>query len=430
MEKLYSLNIKCIIQVIREEGWAFKLICLYLFFEYVRPQTIYPIIDVLPWVFIILSLTAVVLLLSGDLKAQPNILNKLIVCYALVVIFSIAVTSQYPAISLSRWRVFFNWFFIYFLIVLIVNNEKRFFIFFLSFLLYSFKMSQHGFFSWVKRGFAFAGWGVTGAPGFFQNSGEVGIQMCIYVPLAIAFILATYKLLSKPKLLFFLFMPFTGIATAVASSSRGALVGLAVAGIRPLLIKLRIFFISSIVLSVITVLTITAIPYKSMQRFQEAGKDKTSLQRLERWHAGLESMHKYPLFGVGFEAWAQDFSQHYQVKEKGTKLIHNVFLQCGTELGLTGLSVFVLMIIACFVNTRKVRKLSRGQDDQFLAVISYGFDAALLGYLGSAFFITVMYYPYFWIHCALTTCLHTAAQKKFASPATMSISHAVPVASS
>ncbi len=413
MEQLYAIQIRKIISTIHEEGWAFKLICLYLFFEYVRPQTIYPTIDVLPWVFIVLSLTAVVLLLSGGLKAQPNILNKLIVCYALIVVFSIAFTSQYPSISLSRWRIFFNWFFIYFLIVLIINNEKRFFIFFLSFLLYSFKMSQHGFFSWVKRGFAFSGWGVTGAPGFFQNSGEVGIQMCIYVPLAIAFILATYKLLSKPKLLFFLFMPFTGIATTVASSSRGALVGFAAAGIRPLLIKPRIFFISAIVLSVVAALTIASIPRKSMQRIQEAGTDKTSLQRIERWEDGWDTMKKFPLFGIGFEAWAQYYPEHYQIKYKGTPLIHNVFMQCGTELGFTGLSVFVLMIVACFVNTRKVRKLSRGQDDQFLAIMSYGFDAALLGYLGSAFFITVMYYPYFWIQCALTTCLHTVAQKKY-----------------
>ncbi|MFW8600783.1 O-antigen ligase family protein [Desulfobacterota bacterium M19] len=415
MKQLYAIQISAIISTIREEGWAFKFICLYLFFEYVRPQSIYPVIDIIPWSFIILALTAVVLLLSGDLQAQPNILNKLIVCYGLIVVFSITVTSLYPAVSLLKWRIFFNWFFIYFLIVLIVNNEKRFFIFFLSFLLYSFKMSQHGFLSWLQRGFAFAGWGVTGAPGWFNNSGEVGIQMCIYVPLAIAFIMATYKLLSKPKLIFFLLMPFTGIATAIASSSRGALVGLAVAGIRPLLIRPKIFFVSSIILSMVAVLTIVSIPTKSMQRFQKMGKDKTSEQRLERWHDGLETINKYPVFGVGFDAWAEYFPQHYQIEFKGTKLIHNIFLQCGTELGFAGLSVFILMIIACFVNTRMVRKLSKGRDDQFLAIMSYGFDAALLGYLGSGFFVTVMYYPYFWIHCAMTTCLHTAAQKKFTS---------------
>ena len=191
-------------------------------------------------------------------------------CYALVVIIS-SVFSQYPAVSFSNWRTFFDWFLIYFLIVLIVNNEKRFFIFLLSFLIYSFKMSQHGFLSWLKRGFAFTDWGITGAPGWFHNSGEVGIQMCIYVPLAIAFIFAIYRYLSKPKLLFFLLMPFTGIGTAVASSSRGALVGLALAGIRPLIIRPRIFFISSVALSVVVALTIMAIPDQFKQRFDEAG---------------------------------------------------------------------------------------------------------------------------------------------------------------
>jgi O-antigen ligase len=299
--------------------------------------------------------------------------------------------------------------------VLIVKNEKRFFIFLLSFLIYSLKMSQHGFLSWLKRGFSYSLYGVTGAPGWFHNSGEVGVQMCIYVPIAIAFIFATYRFLSKLKLLFFLIMPFTGIGTAVASSSRGALLGLAFAGIRPLAIRFRLFIFGSIVLSIVTVLTIMSIPDESKQRFDDAGSDRTSLHRIERWNSGLDTMQKYPIFGVGFEAWSEYYPRKFQVDVKGTPLIHNIFLQCGTELGYMGLGIFSLMLLACFANTRKVRRLSRGQKDQFLATMSYGFDAALLGFLGSGFFVTVLYYPYFWIHCALTTCLFTAAQKKFAS---------------
>jgi hypothetical protein len=72
------------------------------------------------------------------------------------------------------------------------------------------------------------------------------------------------------------------------------------------------------------------------------------------------------------------------------------------------------MIGACFLTTRKVRKLAKDADDRFLPVLSYGFDAALVGFLVSGSFVTVLYYPYFWIHCALTTCLHTAALKKYA----------------
>ena len=412
MEQLYAIRFGPIVTAIREEGWAFIFICTYLFFEYVRPQSIYTSIDIVPWVPITLVFAAGALLLSGRFRWQPNILNKLMVGFALVVLLS-SVFSLYPALSFSKLRVFFDWFIIYFLIVLIVNNERRFFIFFVSFLLYSLKMSQHGFLSWAKQGFSYSHWGVTGAPGWFHNSGEVGIQMCIYVPLSIAFIVATYKFLTKPKLLFFLLMPFTGTGTAVASSSRGALVGLAVASIRPLILGSSVAIIAAILFSLVAFLTILSIPEESLQRFDRAGTDATSLIRLELWEHGLDAMHRHPLFGVGFEAWTEYYPQHYERKYKGSPLVHNVFVQCGSELGYSGLLVFVLMILACFANTRKVRQLSAGQQDRFLATMSFGFDAALLGFLGSGFFVTVLYYPYFWIHCAMTVCLCTAARKKF-----------------
>lgn len=415
MEQLYAIRIGAIIAVIRNEGWAFTFICIYLFLEYIRPQSIYPSVDILPWVPIILALAFISLVGSGQLKGQSNSLNKLVVCYGCVVLLS-STFSEYPALSFSQWRVFYDWFIIYFFIVLIVNNEKRFFIFFLSFLLYSLKMSQHGFLSWAKIGFGFRGWGVSGAPGWFHNSGEVGIQMCIYVPLSIAFIVATYKFLSKPKLLFFLLMPFTGIGTAVATSSRGALVGLAAASFRPLIMKPGSAIVAALLLAVVAFLAVQFIPEGSLQRFQSAGTDGTSLHRLERWEHGIDTMNKFPLFGVGFEAWAQYYPMNYELMNQGSFLVHNVFVQCGSELGYSGLLVFVLMILACFANTRKVRQLSAGQQDRFLATMSYGFDAALLGFLGSGFFVTVLYYPYFWIHCAMTVCLCTAARKKFSPP--------------
>ncbi|MBS0013788.1 MAG: hypothetical protein KFF46_07430, partial [Desulfobacterales bacterium] len=203
------MKIRYLIHSIRQEGWAFFFICVYLFFEYVRPQSIYTQINIVPYVPILLSIAFIAALLSGEFaKSRPSALNKLMVVYAVIVLISSAL-SQHPDISFSQWRTFFDWFLIYFLIVGIITNEKRFFIFFLSFLIYSLKMSQHGFLSWAKRGFSYTGWGVTGAPGWFHNSGEVGIQMCIFVPLAIAFIIGVYKHLPKPWLAFFLLMPVT-----------------------------------------------------------------------------------------------------------------------------------------------------------------------------------------------------------------------------
>ena len=412
MDKLYSINIRHIYETIKNEGWPFIFICTYLFFEYVRPQSIYTSMDFLPLSQIILILTIISLFFEKDRFSTGTILNKLMIVYAVVVLLS-ALMSTYPDESFSNLRTFFDWFIIYFLIVKIVNNEKRFFIFLLSFLICSFKMSQHGTRSWIMRGFSFADWGVTGAPGWFHNSGEIGIQMCIFVPLSIAFIFGVYKYLPKIWRIIFLLMPITGVFTIIASSSRGAIVGLVGSGIWSLKRRPKVFISGIIVLLMFFFIAYRLMPQEFLARFETIGQDRTSFVRMERLEHGLDAMNKYPLFGVGFDVWELYYPAHYNIEFRGTYLVHNIFLQCGSELGYSGLFVLGLMIISCFITTYSVRKMSLESEGKFLATITYGMDAALIGFLVSASFVTVLYYPYFWIHCAFTSSLYIAAKRKF-----------------
>ncbi|MDM8536334.1 O-antigen ligase family protein, partial [Desulfobacterales bacterium HSG17] len=276
----------------------------------------------------------------------------------------------------------------------IVSNERRFFVFITCYLVFSFKMSQHGFLSWASRGFSFTNWGVTGAPGWFHNSGEVGIQMCIYIPIAIAFIIGVYKYVSKTMLAILFFMPVSGIGTAIASSSRGALIGLVAASSWSIMRKPKIFIIGGFVLALTLFIVINSIPKEFMVRFENTGSDNTSLERLERWKHGASTLRDFPIIGVGFEAWETYYPKHFTFEYDGTLLVHNIFIQCGAELGWSGLLVFIAMICSCFMTTRRVRKLGRGYNDQFLCTLSYGFDSALIGLLVSASFVTVLYYPY------------------------------------
>jgi O-antigen ligase len=414
VDNLYRLQLSEIFKTFRSEGWGFFLICIYLFFEYVRPQSIYTAIDILPWSQAIIILCVLSIIFSKNKIAIPkNPLNKLINIYAVIVLLS-SIFSLHPKNSFNNLGNFYSWFIIYYLVIILVNNKKRFFLFLLLFLLFSFKMSQHGFLSWALRGFQYRSWGVTGAPGWFHNSGEVGIQMCIFVPLAIAFIIGIYKYLSKTWFILLNLMPLTGIGTIIASSSRGALVGVALACLRPMLISKKIFFFTSVVYLVSAITVIEFIPEKSKQRFQASGEDRTSLHRLERWEDGIEAMNKYPILGVGFEAWSNYYEKRlYDLDDQGTLLVHNVFVQCGSELGYSGLTIFIFMIIGCFYLTYKVRKFD--SEDHFNTVLSYGFDAALIGFIASGFFVTVLYYPYFWVHAALTVCFHNSATQKLAT---------------
>src|SRR5690606_37913092 len=187
LEDLYSCRPRHIWAQVRTEHLAFWVVCGYLFFEYVRPQTIYPIIGFIRWGALLGFGSLLVSFIDNQPKPRGNPINKLIVIYGLVIVLSSA-AAAHPSLGWANLDVYFNWVIVYFGIVRIVHTRARFFIFFLLYMLCNFKMTQHGFLSWASRGFAFSGWGVTGSPGWFHNSGEFGIQLSIYIPLCLAFI--------------------------------------------------------------------------------------------------------------------------------------------------------------------------------------------------------------------------------------------------
>src|SRR5690606_31883022 len=100
------------------------------------------------------------------------------------------VVGTYPDWGFDYLEVMLSWVLVYWLITNIVDTEGRFFIFILSFFLHSFKMSQHAFRSWAMHGFGFRTWGVFGPPGWFADSGELVIQMGIFLCMSLMFVLA------------------------------------------------------------------------------------------------------------------------------------------------------------------------------------------------------------------------------------------------
>ena len=104
-----------------------------------------------------------------------------------------SIFAIWPSLAFSKIEVPVNWVILYFLIVSVVNSERRFILFALLYLLVNFKMSQFGFLSFAKRGFTYTVWGVTGSPGWFRDSGDFGIQMGLFAPFVIGFILALRK---------------------------------------------------------------------------------------------------------------------------------------------------------------------------------------------------------------------------------------------
>lgn len=408
VEPLFVARVRTIWRFLTKQPASLWLICAYLFFEYVRPQSVYPSIDILPWSQAILILCLVSFLLEGRAFRLRTPAGPLLMLFTVIVLAS-SVLAYSPSLSFRNLELYLSWVLIYLLITNIINTEQRFFIFLLSFLLYSFKMSQHGARTWALRGFGFADWGVTGAPGWFHNSGEVGIQMCVFFPLALAFYIGLRDHWGKWRKLFFLSLPVTAVMTMIASSSRGTLVGGALV-LLWLVLRSRHRVKALLAAAVVVTAVVWLVPEEQKARFSTMGEDKTSESRLVVWEYGMETARRYPLLGIGYKNWS-----HYASRNYGRPLLpHNIFVEAAAELGYTGLLGFVLLIGATFwinASTRKILRRIPG-DQRFLHQAAHGLDGALIGYIGSGFFVTVLFYPYFWINLALTVALNTAAVNK------------------
>ena len=411
---LYAFKFVALWSALKKENLSLWMLCIYFFFEYVRPQSLYPVLDILPWMQTFMLASLVSAWLDTSVRWVSNIENKFIVLFAFVVILS-GVFAFRPSVSLKYWDLLGGWMIVYFLVITIVNTEKRLMLFLLAYCLFNFKMSQHGAVEWAMRGFSFAGYGLVGSPGYFRNSGEYAIQMLIFGPLAIAFVISLKDYWGRYKKWFFYVCAATGYIAVVGASSRGAQIGLVVVSVW-FLLKQKNGFKGLLAIAVVAIALFYLLPDEQMQRFREMGDDEDSLQRLALWEYGLLNViPKYPVLGVGYHNWLEyglyaapeGVGPYQNIQES-----HNIYIQAASELGITGLVVFLLLILFAFINNARTRKITKALDNKLLFNLSYAFDAGLIGYLVAGSFVTVLYYPFFWVQIAMIVMLNNVANQK------------------
>jgi len=404
---LYSLRFGVLWNFIKRQPASFYLVCLYLFMEYVRPQQIWTVIAGPPYSKFIIGLAGVAFFLEGR-RIRLGMPEFWLGLFTLIVLAS-SVTALWPDDSYADLSVYLSWVVIYLLVANSNDTEERFLVFALSFILYSFKMAQHGTRSWASDGFAFRSWGANGAPGWFSNSGEFAIQMCVFLPIVVCFTRSLTKYWQRWKRYLFWTMAVCAVISIVASSSRGGLVGLAAVALW-LLVKSR-YKVRGLTATVVLAASVYyLLPQAQIQRLQDMGDDATSISRTALWDHGLKMMSDYPLLGIGYKNWLTYHQLHY-----GLRLLpHNIFIEAGSELGYVGLLTFLVLIGVTLLINYRTRKLMKrcGENGRFIFEMSHGLDAALIGYLACGFFVTVLYYPFFWINLAMTVALHNAAVNK------------------
>ncbi len=419
MNPLLQLNIRESWRAFVSEGFAFWMACFYLLFEYVRPQGIYPAIDILPWtqLFIVFAIA------GFFLNKNEKYINYSVNFWLILFFFIILNSCQYAFdrnLAFGRLADYYTWVIIYFMLIHVVNNEKRLYILVFVFFLSCYKMSLFAANLWVSRGFSFADFGIAGPPGYFTNSGELSLLMAMFFCMSLTVYIALKKDLRGWKKLFLLSMPITAAMANLASSSRGSQIAMVTSILLFMFVYKKISFKNLIIICVSVVLIYNVIPDEQLARFETAGDDKSSQARLIYWDKGLEMMEKHPFVGVGhwnFPAYFDRYYSSYKIYE-GSEVAHNIFVEVGSTLGYPGLLVFIIIILESFRITRKLRSsLAVSNPDHWLVHFSRGLDLAMISYLIGGQFMSVAFYPFVWIHLAFAVAACNVA-KKITQPTT------------
>lgn len=420
---LLQLRPSVIWRALLASPWSFRWTCAYVFFEYVRPQSIYTIIEGPPWALSCIVFALVSFVAEGAVVRSRTVINVSLLAFSAVVLASTA-AAAYPNVAIDQLPVYANWVIAFILIANTASTERRLFLFIVLYLLWSFKMSQHGFVSWATRGFGFTSWGVSGSPGWFRNSGEFALQMGIFVPLSIYFVTFLKPFVSRALWIGLWALPVTGVSSIIASSSRGGQLALALVALVAVVRsqkRLRNIALLVVVAPLIWMVT----PAEQKLRFQSAGDDATSQSRLVYWQRGLEMAREHPVLGVGYGNWIPAYKDRYYVEgdtlnrfdSRGVvkiELAHNSFVEVLSQLGYSGLIIFVWLLLSIFVVNVQTRRLIRriGPRGRFLELMSRGLDDGVIAFAVAGYFMSVALYPFVWFQLGMTAALHAAARQR------------------
>jgi putative inorganic carbon (hco3(-)) transporter len=412
-----ALRPTALLHTLSREPFHFWMACSYLFFEYVRPQSIWPTIDVFPWTrsFVLLALAGWIL--NGRGKVVWTSLTSGVIAF-LGVITVASHFAYWPEISRRHYMGLFSWVVIFFMLTQTVTSRRQFMILLGVFMVASFKLSFFGARTWAMTGFSFSSWGLWGPEGYFNNPGELAIQMVVFAPIALFFGLGVSRHLPRWQTYILYAMPLTAAMTVLATNTRGGQIALA-AQVLALLASARRFK-ALLLVGIIAVIGFQLLPEQQFQRFRDAGDDETSVQRLLYWKHGWTMIKDHPLLGVGYFNFSAYYTRHHSQdlvmpNLEHAQLPHNIVIQVGTDAGFAGLAILAFLLLGAVWTSRRAGALAAARGDPLMPKLAIGLNISLLGFVVGGQFVTVTYYPFLWIHLAFVTILWTVVRRSGAT---------------
>jgi probable O-glycosylation ligase (exosortase A-associated) len=372
-------------------NWPFTLVLFYLMLEYARPE----VLQALHVPALVSSMLAVAVVTSGR-TSLSDIYTRLFI--ALLVLM-----AAHGPFALNTFWAFHTFrsllltFIAYLAIVTFVTSPARFGTLMTAWL------GIHAYLALV--GIQGGGWG-TG--GFLGDQNDFSLTLNLVIPFA--FFLALDDERPRNKIGYLLLL-LLFLAANVTTMSRGGFIGLVTVAIGCWLFSRR-KVASGLLLVFIVTLAAVVVPaeyWREIQTIQQGTGDETGAERVDQWKVAWDMFLANPLFGVGqgnlpWEFRSYESAEGFEGRSLAGRAAHSLYFTLLPELGLAGTVIFVAMgftilrrLGSVAARAWRVTDDSRGREARRLAAFSRAMVVSLIGYLVGGVFISVLYYPHFWL---------------------------------
>jgi len=277
---------------------------------------------------------------------------------------------------------------------------------------------------WILIHISLAIYGVlnngVGVGYFIQDENDLCLAINIAIPYAIYMFMSVD---SRKKKLILIVAIIMFLATVVSTLSRGGFIGLlAIGGMFWLKLPRKMAATIILIISVLVMWWATPSSYwEEMQTIESStNKDDTGHERLYLWGVAWKMFLDNPIIGVGPSnfPYNNEFYESQEEKRMGRhiwgKASHSLYFTLLPELGLIGTFIFFYLVLLGIKERKTLRNKYQeiiqnnnvNEDDKnklkFIRDMSIAIDIALVTFLVSGAFLTVLYYPHFWVLIAFS----------------------------
>jgi hypothetical protein len=402
----------------------FKLIYILTIMGSLKPEFIIPGIRDISIIRQIPNLLLGILFLLW-IKKYPKVLHnkqtKFYFLFYLLIVFN-TLLARNVGFALPIVKGFGAGFVSYLIVVSFINKHSKLMMILNVFILCNIPLAILG----IKHG------GLVESIPALSDENDFALLMNILMPLGFFLGMASKEFRKK---VFYFGVTGLFIVGIIVSFSRGGFVGLLCTSVYCFL-KSQKKAALTIILLIIIPISYFLVPqsyWDEMATIEQGTQEGTAATRIYLWGNALVIFANHPIFGVGPNnagVWITTYDNTNRGGIDWGRALHSVYFTLLSELGLIGTFLFAAMIYYGEKNKTYIKNIYNSfssllsnismlpsRKDRYtkqikeIYFLSLAFTGALIGYLSSGAFLSVLYYGWFWMIMSYTVILFNITNK-------------------